>query len=80
MIDSSTHKPIRVLEDGTAGPYIMVSVKHLEQVRELLSLNEIPYWVDHHAVSIDGKPALTVINLGRGSDPQQVQDLLDNAT
>jgi hypothetical protein len=79
MIDSSTRKPIRVLMDEATGPYIWVSVKHLQQVSELLSRNGVSFWVDHHAVSVDGQPAVTVINVRRGTDPQQVQALLDAA-
>lgn len=77
MIDSSTRKPIRVLTDGTSGPYVMVPVDQLDQVRKLLHANDIPHWVDHHAVSVDGRPAVAVINLGKKTDPRRVQALLD---
>ena len=79
MIDSSTSKPIRVSADGTSGPYVMVPVDQLEQVRKLLQANGIPYWVDHNAISVDGRPAVAVVNLGKGTDPLRVQVLLDAA-
>ena len=77
MTDSATRQPIRVSTDGTAGPYIMVSVELLEKVRELLVENDVPHWVDHLAISVDRRPAVTVINLGRKTDPRRVQELLD---
>ena len=70
---------IQVSTDGTSGPYIMVSVELLEKVRKLLVENDVPHWVDHHAVSVDGRPAVTVINLYRKVDPRPVQELLDAA-
>jgi hypothetical protein len=79
MTDTTTRRPIRVSTDGTSGPYIMVPVELLEKVRKLLVENDIPHWVDHNAISVDGRPAVTVINLGRGADSRRVQDLLDAA-
>jgi hypothetical protein len=79
MTDITTHRPIRVSTDGTSGPYIMVPVDLLEKVRGLLVENDIPHWVDHIAISVDGRPAVTVINLGRMADSSVIQDLLDAA-
>ncbi|HLN31307.1 MAG TPA: hypothetical protein VK395_26435 [Gemmataceae bacterium] len=79
MTDTTTRRPIRVSTDGTSGPYIMISVELLEKVKGLLGENGIPHWVDHNAISVDGRPAVTVINLGRRADSRQVQDLLDDA-
>jgi hypothetical protein len=80
MTDTATRRPIQVSTDGTSGPYIMVSVELLEKVRKLLVDNDVPHWVDHHAISVNGRPAVTVINLGRKVDSGQVQDLLDAAS
>jgi len=79
MIDSITHEPIKVSVDGTAGPYIMVPVDQLDQVTELLDNNEIPYWVDADAISIEGEPEITVINLDQRADVPRLQRLLNNA-
>jgi len=79
MTDTSTRRPIRVSTVGTSGPYIMVPVELLQKVRQLLVENVIPHWVDHNAISVDGRPAVIVINLGRRADSRQVQDLLDDA-
>jgi hypothetical protein len=79
MTDTSNRKPIRVSTDGTSGGYIMVSVDQLDKVRKLLQENDVPHWVDHNAISVDGRPAVAVINLGRRTDPRRVQELLDAA-
>lgn len=79
MIDTSTDKPMSVSTGGDAGPYIMAPVSQLEKVRLLLDENTIPYWVDEIAISLNGKPEVTVINLGRGVDAVVVQAFLDNA-
>ena len=47
MTDTSTRKPIRVSLDAMSGPYIWVTVDHLEPLRQLLQGNNIPHWVDH---------------------------------
>jgi len=79
MIDASTRKPLSVSTDGNAVPYIMVPVQQIDEVRALLDGHNIPYWLDDFAISLDGKPAVTVLNLGSGVDAAIVQDLLDNA-
>jgi hypothetical protein len=80
MIDTTTDKPLCVSTDGDAGPYIMVPVPQLERVRALLDANKVRYWVDEEAISLDGKPEVAVINLGRESDPKRIQRLLDSTS
>jgi hypothetical protein len=77
MIDTTTRRPLEVSTDGGAGPYIMVPVARLDDVTALLDANKIPYWVDEEALSLDGGPEVTVINLRRGCNPSAVQSLLD---
>lgn len=77
MIDTITRKPVTVHSEGESGPYIMVVMDQLETVRKLLDQNRIRYWVDEDAISLDGKPEITFINLGKGSDPGRVQQILD---
>ena len=79
MIDVSTDRQLCVSTDGNAGPYIMVPVVQLDKVRTVLSDNAISYWVDQEAISLDGKPEITVVNLGRDADPKIVQQHLDDA-
>jgi hypothetical protein len=80
MTDAATHKPLRVSTDGTAGPFIMVPLNQLDQVRQLLDRHRIRYWVEENAISLDGGPYITVINLGREGNAVAVQALLDGAS
>ncbi|MEZ6113479.1 MAG: hypothetical protein R3C99_21070 [Pirellulaceae bacterium] len=80
MIDASTAKPLSVSTDGNAGPYIMVPIQQIDEVRALLDANAVAYWVDEDAISLNGQPAVTVVNLGHGADAASVQRILDRAT
>jgi hypothetical protein len=79
MIDISTERPLYVSTDGTAGPYIMVPLDQLDAVRRLLDQHSIRYSVDEDAISLNDKPYVTVVDLGRGGDAPAVQTILDNA-
>lgn len=79
MIDVTTKKPLYVSTDGDATPYIMVPVQQIDDIRALLDANSISYWVDEEAISVDGKPEVTVINLRHGVNPRSVQQILDRA-
>jgi len=46
---------------------------------EVLDRHAIRYWVDSTAISLDGKPAMIVINFGRTGDATRIQTLLDEA-
>lgn len=78
MTDATTQKPLRVSTDGTAGPYIMVPVSRLDEIRRLLDSRGIRYWAEENAISLDGAPEIAVINLGRGVDAAAVQAILDS--
>jgi hypothetical protein len=78
MTDAATQKPLRVSTDGTAGPYVMVPVSQLDEVRRRLDCQGIGYWVEENAVSLDGAPEIVVINLGRGGNADIVQAVLDS--
>ncbi len=67
------------MDGGAGGLYIKLTLDQLDKVRNLLDRDEIPYWVDSIAISIDGKPAVTVINLGLNNNAAQVQAILDEA-
>jgi hypothetical protein len=77
MIDTQSHRPIRVSPGGTAGPYIKVPVDRLGHVRTLLDRHGIAYWVESHAISFDGGPEIAFINLGFSGDSARVQAILD---
>jgi hypothetical protein len=78
MTDISTNRPLRVSTDGTAGPYIMVPLDQLEDVRHALDGKGVRYWVDEVAISVDERPFIATINLGRAGDASAVQAILDN--
>jgi hypothetical protein len=79
MTDAATKKPIRVSTDGTAGPYIMVPVSQLDEIRRLLDGRGVSYWVEENAISLNGAPEVAVIDLGRGGDAATVQTILDSS-
>lgn len=78
MTDTATQQPIRV-SDSLAGPYIQLPVAALENVRNFLRENNIPHWVDHYEISVDGAPFTTMIYLGKAVDSRHAQELLDPA-
>ncbi len=43
----------------------MVPVPQLDKVRKLLDDHEVRYSADEDAISLDGKPEIVFINLGR---------------
>jgi hypothetical protein len=77
MIDAITQKRIVIHTEGTGGPYLMVAHEQLEAVTMALEDSDVPHWVDEDAISLDGEPAVAVVNLGRGTDVPAVQRLLD---
>ena len=79
MTDATTQSPLRVSTEGTAGPYIMIQVSQLDEVRRLLDEHQIRYWVEENAISIDGGPEFIVVNFGRNGNATVVQNILDQA-
>jgi hypothetical protein len=77
MIDTMNSERLVVSKDPGAGPYIMLAVAQLDAVRAVLDAEKIPYWVDREALSLDGKPYVTVINFSRKIDAMEIQRLLD---
>jgi hypothetical protein len=79
MIDAMTRKPLHVSTDGTAGPYIMLPVDQLTDVRQLLDRHKIRYAVEDDVISLNGAPETAIIDLGRGADAAAIQSILDGA-
>jgi len=77
MIDTVTHERIVIHTEGTGGPYLMVAQDQLSEATDGLIAADVPFWVDEDAISLDGEPAVAVVNLGRGADVVAVQKLLD---
>ena len=78
MIDAMTSKPLYVSTDGTAGPYIMVPVNQLAELRELFDKHRIRYSVEEDAISLDGSPEIAVVDLGYEVDVVAVQTILNS--
>ena len=57
MTDTATRRPIQISTESPSGPYLTVSVEVLEKVRKFLVDNNVPHWVEHHAISVNGRPA-----------------------
>lgn len=79
MIDSETQDRIVIHAEGRGGPYVMLPLDQLDAVETILRDNAVSYWVDADAIAVDGKPAVIVINLGRGANRASIQRLLDAA-
>lgn len=79
MTDQMTKNRLRVAADGIAGPYLMLPLSQLRPICDLLDRHAIRYWVDSHAIALDGKPAVIVINFGRTGDASRIQALVDEA-
>lgn len=77
MIDVTTQEPIVVHDEGTGGPYIMVPLDQLEAIEGILRANNVSHWTDSDAISLDGEPAIVVVNLGRDANAHLVHRLLD---
>ncbi|WP_435011285.1 hypothetical protein P12x_002592 [Tundrisphaera lichenicola] len=77
MIDQMTRKPLCVSTDGTAGPYIMVPLSQLPELRQLLDDHGILHLVEEDAISMNGEPEIATIDLGREVDVSAVQEIID---
>jgi hypothetical protein len=78
MKDAMTKQPLYVSTDGTAGPYIMVPVTQLDELRRFLDQHGVRYSVDEDAISLNGEPEVGIVNLGRAGDAKTVQRILDS--
>ena len=78
MIDTTTQQPLSVTKHGDSRPYIMLPVVQLGEVSAILDAHGVSYWIDEHAISLEGGPETTVIHLARDCDPEIIQRVLDN--
>ncbi len=79
MIDQKTRDRLKISSDEVAGPYLMLPLSQLASIRERLDRHAVRYWVDSQAISLDGKPAIVVVNFGRTDDAGRLQAILDEA-
>jgi hypothetical protein len=80
MIDVETRKPVVVNSGGTGGPYIMIPLDQLQTVESMLRAHNVYHWTDTDSISLDGKPAIIVVNLGREGNAALAQQLLDSVS
>lgn len=78
MIDATTQKPLCVSTNGGMRPFMIVPLSQLDTILSLLDENKLSYSVDEEALSLDGKPEVVFIDLGRRTDPALLQSLLDS--
>lgn len=80
MIDSITKGRLEVLAYGQGRPYIIVPESQLKRLCALLDKHRIRYEVDEDMMSVDDEPYVTFVTLARGTDPAEVQRLLDGVS
>lgn len=76
MVEALTRKRLNVESYGTAVPYIRLQVRQLIEVCKVLDKYNIRYWVDEDALSLNGGPETTYVNLDRKTVIAVVQSLL----
>jgi hypothetical protein len=79
MTDKYTGRRLVVSKDGRSGPYLTVPVTQIDAVRHVLDQSGVRYWIDETAISVDGKPAMSVVNFGKLASPETIQATLDRA-
>ena len=79
MIDVELNQPLQVNTEGTAGPYLMVPLTQLPDVRAVLDANQLRYTVSQDAISLDERPVIAIVDFGIGADVAQIQAILDAA-
>jgi hypothetical protein len=77
MLDIETNLPIKVSTDGDAGPYLLVPMEQLEEVREALERRQISFTLGEDAIELDGSPVIAIVDFGRDADPARIQEALD---
>ena len=57
----------------------MLPLDQVADIEGILRSGNIPFWVDSDAISVDGEPAIIVVNLRSEADVNRAQHLLDAA-
>jgi hypothetical protein len=79
MIDIETRQPVKVNTEGDAGPYLMVPLDQLNEVRLILQERGIAHIVAEDAIQLDGKPMIAIVDFGRRANAVDIQAALDAA-
>ena len=71
------NQQIRIAASGSLGSYLTVPVGRLPEIRGILDTHGQKYWTDTYSLSINGQPAVAIINLSPGSDVRVIERLLN---
>jgi len=77
MRSTPVDAPLYVSTDGTSGPYITVTTEQLAPVVNALRAEHVFFQINEDVVMMDGRPELSVIDLGHGADTEKVQSILN---
>jgi hypothetical protein len=79
MLDAVTKKPLLVLFHERSQPYIRVPASQLNTVETLLKAHGIRCWPDENIISLNGGPAMGIMNIASNENTVKVQAILDSA-
>jgi hypothetical protein len=79
VLDIETQSRLVVHVEGDAGPYLLVPVDQLADVRGVLERNRIAHSLASDAIRLDGKLAVAIIDFGRRAEAGAIQAALDAA-
>ncbi len=77
MVDTLTHKPLKVRPTEPGGGLINVPAEQARAVLEALQARGIRCWITGGFLSVDGAPAWGHIALSANENAGRVQTLLD---
>ncbi len=78
VINAITKEPLRVSNEGTAGPFIRLPASQIEEVSRLLKSHNVRHWVQENIISLNNGPFIAIIDLGHGGNQPAVQAILDS--
>jgi hypothetical protein len=79
MIDIETNRRLEISTEGDVGPYLMVPLDQLADVKTVLDRGAISYAIAEDAIEVDGEQAIAIIDFDLSADPTRIQALLDAA-
>ena len=80
MMSKIIDEPIQVSQGKRGGPYIMLPLDDVPDVRNLLDEAKIHYWVSETSVSQNNGPMITIVHFNRAANSVEIQAALDKAS
>ena len=74
MTDATTHDRLIVNSESRAWPYLWVPLVQIEKLKELFDRR---HYVEDFSLSRNNGPEIVKINFGRDTDPDVIQNILD---